>query len=71
MKYVVDNIAAKVAPGGLSLLNASTLAEVSDERKPYPLPHFFFLCLLRKVTMLFSFVFPPRLLPPSPHSFID
>lgn len=33
MRYVVDNITAHVAPGGLSLTNATTLAEVS---KPYP-----------------------------------
>ena len=38
MKYVVDNITAHVAPGGgLSLTNATTLAEVRETRRaPYP-----------------------------------
>jgi hypothetical protein len=39
MRFVVDNIAVHAAPGGLSLVNAASFAEVRQRCPPFPIGH--------------------------------
>ena len=62
MKYVVDNITAHVAPGGLSLTNATTLSEVSEEEAlpepdPQRLLHRHHITNNHRIFIFFSFFY--------------